>query len=67
MNKEILNYVIRNRKPVTQESLRRAKVDVSRQADVYFSGRVFDTTRINLETINATYDYVVGQFYDPDI
>ena len=64
MNKEILNYVIRNRKPVTQESLRRAKVDVSRQADVYFSGRIFDTTRINLETINATYDYVVGQFYD---
>ena len=64
MNKEILNYVIRNRKPVTQESLRRAKVDVSRQADVYFSGRIFDTTRINLETINATYDYVIGQFYD---
>ena len=64
MNKEILNYVIRNRKPVTQESLRRAKVDVSRQADVYFSGRIFDTTRINLETMNATYDYVIGQFYD---
>lgn len=64
MNKEILNYVIRNRKPVTSESLRRAKVDVSRQADVYFSGRIFDTTRINLETINATYDYVVGQLYD---
>lgn len=63
MNKEILSYVIRNRKPVTWESLRRAKVDVSRQADVYFSGRINQNTKVNLETINATYDYIVGQFY----
>lgn len=64
MNKEILSYVIRNRKPVTSESLRRAKIDVSRQADVYFSGKIQNITRVNLETINATYDYVVGQFYN---